>query len=179
MKKLFICSGLGMMFFMLAGCTTNYVMTTKNGQTIVTQGKPQLDKCTLCVDRVSVGQEPACVKTCPTGAIHFGTKKEMLELGEQRVEKLKARGFEHAGIYNPQGVGGTHVMYVLHHANQPELYHGLPKDPQIDTSINLWKGALKPLAAAGFIATFAGLIYHYIGIGPNKETDDDEEDHHE
>lgn len=63
--------------------------------------------------------------------------------------------------------------------NQPELYHGLPKDPQIDTSINLWKGALKPLAAAGFIATFAGLIYHYIGIGPNKETDDDEEDHHE
>ncbi|WP_310888458.1 formate dehydrogenase N subunit beta transmembrane domain-containing protein, partial [Salmonella enterica] len=136
-------------------------------------------KCTLCVDRVSVGQEPACVKTCPTGAIHFGTKKEMLELGEQRVEKLKARGFEHAGIYNPQGVGGTHVMYVLHHANQPELYHGLPKDPQIDTSINLWKGALKPLAAAGFIATFAGLIYHYIGIGPNKETDDDEEDHHE
>lgn len=44
MKKLFICSGLGMMFFMLAGCTTNYVMTTKNGQTIVTQGKPQLDK---------------------------------------------------------------------------------------------------------------------------------------
>lgn len=44
---------------------------------------------------------------------------------------------------------------------------------------NLWKGALKPLAAAGFIATFAGLIYHYIGIGPNKETDDDEEDHHE
>lgn len=80
---------------------------------------------------------------------------------------------------DPQGVGGTHVMYVLHHANQPELYHGLPKDPQIDTSINLWKGALKPLAAAGFIATFAGLIYHYIGIGPNKETDDDEEDHHE
>ncbi|MDI5829648.1 hypothetical protein MJN51_36855, partial [Salmonella enterica subsp. enterica serovar Kentucky] len=43
-------------------------------------------------------QEPACVKTCPTGAIHFGTKKEMLELGEQRVEKLKARGFEHAGL---------------------------------------------------------------------------------
>ncbi|EOA7101748.1 formate dehydrogenase N subunit beta transmembrane domain-containing protein, partial [Escherichia coli] len=38
---------------------------------------------------------------------------------------------------------------------------------------------LKPLAAAGFIATFAGLIFHYIGIGPNKEVDDDEEDHHE
>ncbi|EGE4744389.1 TPA: YgdI/YgdR family lipoprotein [Salmonella enterica] len=43
MKKSFICSGFGMIFFMLAGCTTHYVMTTKSGQTIVTQGKPQLD----------------------------------------------------------------------------------------------------------------------------------------
>ncbi len=66
------------------------------------------------------------MKTCPTGAIHFGTKKEMLELAEQRVAKLKARGYEHAGVYNPEGVGGTHVMYVLHHADQPEL-DGLPK----------------------------------------------------
>jgi formate dehydrogenase-N beta subunit len=39
--------------------------------------------------------------------------------------------------------------------------------------------ALKPLSAVGFIATFAGLIYHYIGIGPNKEADDDEEEHDE
>ncbi len=115
------------------------------------------------------------MKTCPTGAIHFGTKKEMLDVAQARVDKLKARGYENAGIYNPQGVGGTHVMYVLHHNDQPELYHNLPKDPAIDTSINLWKGALKPLSAAGFIATFAGLIYHYIGIGPNKEVDDDEE----
>ncbi|WP_282187634.1 formate dehydrogenase N subunit beta transmembrane domain-containing protein, partial [Citrobacter freundii] len=42
--------------------------------------------------------------------------------------------------------------------------------------VNLWKGILKPLSAAGFIATFAGLIYHYVGVGPNKETDDDEEE---
>lgn len=55
----------------------------------------------------------------------------------------------------------------------------VPKDPKIDTSVSLWKGALKPLAAAGFIATFAGLIFHYIGIGPNKEVDDDEEGNHE
>jgi hypothetical protein len=38
------------------------------------------------------------------------------------------------------------------------------------------EGILKPLSAAGFIATFAGLIYHYVGVGPNKETDDDEEE---
>ena len=97
-------------------------------------------------------------------------------MGETRVAQLKKRGYTNAGVYNPQGVGGTHVMYVLHHADQPELYHNLPNDPKIDVPVNLWKGILKPLSAAGFIATFAGLIYHYIGVGPNKETDDDEEE---
>ncbi|AHE44403.1 Formate dehydrogenase, nitrate-inducible, iron-sulfur subunit [Klebsiella pneumoniae subsp. pneumoniae Kp13] len=162
------CIGCG---YCIAGCPFNVPRLNKEDNRVY--------KCTLCVDRVSVGQEPACVKTCPTGAIHFGTKKEMLEVAEERVAKLKKRGYANAGIYNPPGVGGTHVMYVLHHADQPELYHKLPKKPQIDTSISLWKGALKPLAAAGFIATFAGLIYHYIGIGPNKEVDDDEEKHDE
>ena len=41
------------------------------------------------VDRVSVGQEPACVKTCPTGAIRFGSKEEMKIYAEQRVADLK------------------------------------------------------------------------------------------
>ena len=68
------------------------------------------------MDRVSVGQEPACVKTCPTGAIRFGSKEEMKLYAEQRVADLKSRGYENAGIYDPEGVGGTHVMYVLHHA---------------------------------------------------------------
>ena len=47
-------------------------------------------KCSLCSDRVSEGIEPACVKTCPTGAITFGTKEDMLEHAEQRtVETLR------------------------------------------------------------------------------------------
>lgn len=77
-------------------------------------------KCTLCVDRVTVGQEPACVKTCPTGAIHFGSKEDMKTLAGERVAELKTRGYDNAGLYDPAGVGGTHVMYVLHHADKPK-----------------------------------------------------------
>ena len=48
---------------------------------------------------------------------------------EKRIADLKSRGFDKAGLYDPPGVGGTHVMYVLHHADQPQLYAGLPTEP--------------------------------------------------
>lgn len=162
------CIGCG---YCIAGCPFNVPRLNPDDNRVY--------KCTLCVDRVSVGQEPACVKTCPTGAIQFGSKKEMLSVADARVAQLKKRGYAHAGIYNPPGVGGTHVMYVLHHADKPELYHHLPADPKIATPVNVWKGMLKPLSAAGFIATLAALIYHYVGIGPNNETDNEEENDHE
>ncbi len=61
-------------------------------------------KCTLCSDRVSEGLEPACIKACPTGCLHFGTKEEMLELGEARAHQLREHSnFPHAGVYNPEG----------------------------------------------------------------------------
>ncbi|TCP96892.1 formate dehydrogenase (quinone-dependent) iron-sulfur subunit [Cricetibacter osteomyelitidis] len=132
-------------------------------------------KCTLCVDRVSVGQEPACVKTCPTGAIRFGSKEEMLKLGEQRVAELKTRGYENAAVYNPEGVNGTHVMYVLHHGDKPELYSGLPKDPEVSPITHFWKGILKPLSAVAMGGLAVAAAAHYIGIGPNTEALDDEE----
>jgi formate dehydrogenase iron-sulfur subunit len=132
-------------------------------------------KCTLCSDRVAVGLEPACVKACPTGAIVFGTKEDMKHHAEERVEDLKSRGFDQAGLYDPAGVGGTHVMYVLHHADQPGLYSGLPENPKISPTVRLWKGAAKPLALFAMVATAAVGFLHYIGIGPNETDENDEE----
>lgn len=156
------CIGCG---YCVAGCPFNIPRVSKEDN--------HAYKCTLCVDRVSVGQEPACVKTCPTGAIRFGTKAEMIEYADKRIVDLHQRGYENAGLYNPAGVGGTHVMYVLHHADQPELYHGLPKDPKISDTVSFWKGALKPISAAAFVATFAGLVFHYMAVGPIEVEEED------
>ncbi|MGO3130573.1 MAG: formate dehydrogenase subunit beta, partial [Alcaligenes sp.] len=131
-------------------------------------------KCTLCSDRVAVGQEPACVKTCPTGAIVFGTKEDMQHHASERIEDLKSRGFENAGLYDPAGVGGTHVMYVLHHADKPELYSDLPKDPQISPMVSLWKGVAKPLGVAAMALTALIGFFHYIRTGPNETDEEDE-----
>ncbi len=132
-------------------------------------------KCTLCSDRVAVGQGPACAKACPTQAIVFGTKDEMKAHAEARIKDLKSRGFENAGLYDPPGVGGTHVMYVLHHADKPEIYANLPKDPKISPIVEVWKGATKYVGMAA-IGAFAAIGFlHHLVLGPNRVSREDEE----
>jgi formate dehydrogenase iron-sulfur subunit len=130
-------------------------------------------KCTLCSDRVAVGLEPACVKTCPTGAIVFGTKEDMKEHAAERIVDLKSRGFENAGLYDPAGVGGTHVMYVLHHADTPTIYANLPQDPAISPLVGLWKGISKPLGLLAMGAAVLAGFFHYVRIGPNRVEEDE------
>jgi formate dehydrogenase iron-sulfur subunit len=131
-------------------------------------------KCTLCSDRVAVGLEPACIKACPTGALSYGTKTQMQHEAAERVADLKSRGFDQAGLYDPAGVGGTHVMYVLHHADQPGLYSGLAERPVVSPLVRLWKGFAKPvgLALMGFTA-LAG-FFHYVTVGPSENDERDE-----
>ena len=132
-------------------------------------------KCTLCSDRVAVGQSPACAKACPTHAITFGTKAEMIAHSEKRVAELKTRGFDKAGLYNPPGVSGTHVMYVLHHADRPHLYAGLADNPRISPLVEIWKGVAK-YAGLGIVglSVIAGAV-HYLVAGPNRVSREDEE----
>ncbi|PSC04028.1 formate dehydrogenase subunit beta [Alsobacter soli] len=132
-------------------------------------------KCTLCSDRVAVGQGPACAKACPTKAISFGTKQEMKDLADKRINDLKSRGYGQAGLYDPPGVNGTHVMYVLHHNDRPSLYAGLPDNPKISTVVELWKGVAK-YAGLAFIGLAAvGAAVHHMVAGPNRVSSEDEE----
>ena len=67
-------------------------------------------------------------------------------------------------------------MYVLHHADKPEQYSGLPNDPSISTAVSLWKGALKPFATVGIAAAGLFGFFHYITVGPNRADDESHED---
>jgi formate dehydrogenase iron-sulfur subunit len=157
------CIGCG---YCIAGCPFNIPRISKRDN--------KAYKCTLCSDRVAVGLEPACIKACPTGALVFGTKEDMQQHAAERVEDLKSRGFDQAGLYDPPGVGGTHVMYVLHHADQPQLYAGLAADPHISSLVGLWKGASKPIALAAMaFAALAG-FFHFVRVGRNEIDERDE-----
>jgi formate dehydrogenase iron-sulfur subunit len=114
------------------------------------------------------------VKACPTGAILFGSKKDMTDWADERIVELKSRGFENAGLYDPPGVGGTHVMYVLHHADTPSIYAGLPENPRISATVEFWKGLIKPVALAGIAASAIAGFLHWVVMGPNEVQVEDE-----
>src|SRR6266481_4186762 len=158
------CIGCG---YCVKGCPFNIPRISKKDQ--------KAYKCTLCSDRVSVGLEPACAKACPTQAISFGTKKDMVEFAQTRITDLNERGYDKAGLYDPPGVDGTHVMYVLQHADRPELYANLPKDPKISPLVEVWKGAAKPVALIGLGLTALFGFLHYVSTGPNEVEETDEE----
>ena len=130
----------------------------------------KMAKCTLCVDRVQVGLEPACVKSCPTGCLEFGDKTDLVAHAKERVEQLKQNGFANAALYDPPGVGGTTVITVLAHGDHPEWY-GLPKDPHVPTGVRLWKNALRPLGALAIAGAFFAMVGHYLSFGPKKPKD--------
>jgi formate dehydrogenase iron-sulfur subunit len=159
------CIGCG---YCITGCPFNIPRISKEDN--------KAYKCSLCSDRVAVGQAPACAKACPTGAIQFGSKSDMKDYAEKRIVDLKERGYAKAGLYDPAGVGGTHVMYVLHHADRPELYNGLPTNPGISPLVSLWKGFAKPLASLALGAVALGSLFHYVMKGPNEVSKDMEKE---
>ena len=76
-----------------------------------------LAKCTMCNDRVKKGLKPACVKTCPTGALNFGNLEEMRALALERLEKTKST-YPNARLIDPDAV---RVIFLT--AFAPEKYH--------------------------------------------------------
>jgi formate dehydrogenase iron-sulfur subunit len=105
----------------------------------------------------------------------FGTKEEMKQHAQGRITDLKSRGFANAGLYDPTGVGGTHVMYVLHHADKPEIYAGLPSNPRISPVVEAWKGVTKYAGLAVIGLAAATGFMHYLVAGPNRVSQGDEE----
>lgn len=75
-----------------------------------------LAKCDMCNDRVENGLLPACVQTCPTGAMNFGDRDEMVALAQKRLAQLKKK-YPKAQLLDANDVD---VIYLV--AYDPALY---------------------------------------------------------
>jgi Fe-S-cluster-containing dehydrogenase component len=72
---------------------------------------PVIKKCIFCYDtRLKFGRPPACVEACPREVLTFGKRKDLIELGHERIRR-KPDLYEHH-IYGESEVGGTAWMYL-------------------------------------------------------------------
>ncbi|HEX2923383.1 MAG TPA: 4Fe-4S dicluster domain-containing protein [Chloroflexota bacterium] len=110
-------------------------------------GAGKSSKCTLCNDRVTNGLVPACVKTCPAGALSFGPRPEIVARGRQRVHRLASNGHPDASLYGDTTLGGLQRMSIL--TERPEVY-GLPSNPQTPILAGFWQNVVQPLSEASF-----------------------------
>jgi len=115
-----------------------------------------VEKCTLCVDRISNGQIPACAKVCAPEAVMFGERSIMVAIAKMRLSKLKEQGFKDAGLYGEKELGGLGVMFLL---TSSPLFYGFPEKPTVPLSVNIWQDVFKPMiAVAGGGAGLAALV---------------------
>jgi formate dehydrogenase iron-sulfur subunit len=80
-----------------------------------------IDKCTLCPQRIDKGLGPACVDTCPTDALVFGERADLLKEAHGRIQAHPDRYIHQ--VYGEYENGGTSYL-ILSHVPFAEL--GLP-----------------------------------------------------
>lgn len=135
-------------------------------------GNKRMNKCDFCQDRVTNGEMPACVRTCPTNCLEYDNFEEVVEKAHNRVAQIKDR-FPNANVYGDKIMGGTHYIYVL--TEKPETY-GFPAQPKTNELIAFRKDVLKPATKLFMGATAVGLLTNFIVSSATYGEDEKETD---
>jgi Fe-S-cluster-containing dehydrogenase component len=73
---------------------------------------PKIVKCEFCYDqRLKENLQPACTAACPTGAVIFGKRVDLLAQAKDRVSATPGKYFENR-VYGEHEAGGTQVLYL-------------------------------------------------------------------
>jgi len=71
---------------------------------------PLVRKCTFCAERQAKGLAPACTEVCPSGALEFGMRADLLEEAKTRIYANPGK-YVHK-IYGEDEAGGTSWLYI-------------------------------------------------------------------
>lgn len=117
---------------------------------------PSIMKCQLCAEKIEAGEGPSCASVCPSGALTFGERDELLRKAKALIAK-DHRYVEH--IYGEQEGSGTRWLYI---SDVPFENLGLPTNissrsiPSMVHDYSKWK----PGIFAGAAAIFGGLGFY-------------------
>ena len=116
---------------------------------------PRVRKCEFCADRAKgTGANPACAASCPTEALVFGRRTELLSMAKDRLERRPDRYINH--VYGEKEVGGTSWLYLAGRPVQEIGLLNLPGDapPQLTEDIQhgIFRYGMIPIAFYGLLS---------------------------
>ena len=134
-------------------------------------GAAEAAKCTFCQDRIQAGiGGPFCAESCPTEALVWGRRKDLLDQAKSRVSQLQAEGHAQAVLYGESEAGGLHRLSIL--LDEPSVY-GLPTSPQGPISFsNVWQKVIQPLGEIAVAATALGLVINWLVARANIKVEE-------
>lgn len=98
---------------------------------------PRIRKCTMCYPRLIEGKLPGCVVACPTQALTFGKRTDLIKMARERIRKRPDRYVDH--IYGQHEMGGTSWLYL---SGDPFKEMGMREDLGITPAPEMTKRAL-------------------------------------
>ena len=98
---------------------------------------PRVMKCTMCHPRVQEGKLPGCVESCPTEALVFGNRDDLIKIARQRITRRPDKYVDH--IYGEHEMGGTSWLYL---SGVPFETIGMRMDLGVTPAPELTSGAL-------------------------------------
>lgn len=98
---------------------------------------PKVMKCTMCYPRIIEGKLPGCVESCPTEALTYGKRTDLLNIARERLRNYPHRYIHH--IYGEQEMGGTNWLYL---SGVPFEQIGMREDLGITPAPQFTSGAL-------------------------------------
>lgn len=113
---------------------------------------PVISKCTFCNDRLADDLGPNCAEWCPTGALIWGRRDQLLAEAEERLAANSDRYVNH--IYGKDDVGGTSVLYLssvpFENIGLPDL--GTEPMPELSDQVVAVVTPVALLAVAGLMS---------------------------
>jgi len=131
---------------------------------------PRVRKCTFCATRQAEGKPPACTEVCPSGALRFGKRSELIEVAKTRIYQNPDRYVHH--VYGELEAGGTSWLYLT---DVPFEQLAFPTDVGTRAYPDLVTGAL---GAPPFVMTlWPPLLMGIYAFSHRKEAASEDEGH--
>ncbi len=129
---------------------------------------PKVTKCTLCLPRINEGKLPGCVEICPTEALVFGKRKDLIKIAWKRITQSPGHYIEH--VYGEHEMGGTSWLYL---SGIPFEKVGMREDLGNTSAPELTSGALGTVPIV--VGLWPVLLTGVYAISKRKEKIADEE----